>query len=240
MKISHFLLIIFSFFLAGYVIYIGQTVYQPSVIAREVEEKAEDVNKDRLIELKKKQLILYEEMLLNSVDNNKLHELQIEAMQLYLISVGGLLGKLDDRADDFHHVANFNDINLDPFLLWAISIHETGAGHSDVVKKYNNVGGLIGANGFIKSNSIYRGIVEMALQIRYNGHYDNVQGLFSRKTTPKTIEQMGAIYCPVGAANDPTNLNQYWVPSVKKHYNGITKLYNEMKEVEFNADYGSL
>ena len=31
-----------------------------------------------------------------------------------------------------------------------------------------------------------------------------------------TVEKLGSVYCPVGAANDPTGLNASWVPSVKK------------------------
>ena len=34
-----------------------------------------------------------------------------------------------------------------------------------------------------------------------------------------TIEEIGAKYCPVGAANDPNGLNKYWV-------GGVTNVYN--------------
>ena len=38
----------------------------------------------------------------------------------------------------------------------------------------------------------------------------------------KSIAQIGAIYAPVGASNDPTGLNNHWVKAV-------TSLYNQYK-----------
>lgn len=34
----------------------------------------------------------------------------------------------------------------------------------------------------------------------------------------KTIAQIGAIYAPVGADNDPNGLNNHWVQGVNKFY----------------------
>ncbi|EDO1100288.1 peptidoglycan DD-metalloendopeptidase family protein, partial [Listeria monocytogenes] len=40
-----------------------------------------------------------------------------------------------------------------------------------------------------------------------------------------TIEKLGAIYAPIGASNDPTGLNQNWVPtvtSIAQKFGGLT------------------
>lgn len=34
-----------------------------------------------------------------------------------------------------------------------------------------------------------------------------------------TIEKIQPVYCPVGAKNDPNNLNKYWSANVTKYYN---------------------
>ena len=34
-----------------------------------------------------------------------------------------------------------------------------------------------------------------------------------------TVDKIGAVYCPVGASNDPYGLNQHWIPNVTKYYN---------------------
>lgn len=47
----------------------------------------------------------------------------------------------------------------------------------------------------------------------------------------KTIAGMGAIYCPVGAANDPNGLNKNWVPSVTSMVNQMGGLYTQPRMV---------
>lgn len=37
------------------------------------------------------------------------------------------------------------------------------------------------------------------------------------------ISFLGKIYAPVGALNDPTGLNKYWIPKVKAYYNSFKK-----------------
>ena len=36
-----------------------------------------------------------------------------------------------------------------------------------------------------------------------------------------TIEQIGAVYAPIGADNDPRNLNQHWVKGVRKYRSSL-------------------
>ncbi|WEG11240.1 glucosaminidase domain-containing protein [Pullulanibacillus sp. KACC 23026] len=101
--------------------------------------------------------------------------------------------------------------NVDPALLMAISQHETGNGTSNAAKEKNNVAGMMGSNGLKSYSSVSDSIMDMAqnLSSNYLG-----KGLTS-------IGQIGAKYAPVGASNDPTGLNNYWVTDVTKNYQTI-------------------
>lgn len=150
---------------------------------------------------------------------------KIRIMEAYLLEHGGNGGALQGRANDFMNVCKFSEINLDPFLMWSISMHETGFGHSDAINNLNNVGGIFKGGRLYKYQSLYRGIVDMMLEIKFNGYYDEVEGLFDGNTTQTTINQLGNIYCPVGASNDPTGLNKHWIPTISKHYNEMLEIY---------------
>ena len=97
---------------------------------------------------------------------------------------------------------------IDPALLAAIAVHETGNGSSKAVKNRNNVGGMMGKNGLMSFNSLQDGIDKMASNLKRN-YID--QGL-------TTIPQIQRKYAPVGEGNDPTNLNSNWVGGVSKYY----------------------
>jgi len=97
------------------------------------------------------------------------------------------------------------------YLLVAISRHETGNWTSKLFKENNNFGGLYNSkeNSFYSYNNLEEGLNAFVnlLTNRYFG-----RGL-------KTIEEIGSVYCPVGAANDPNGLNKNWVPRVTEYYN---------------------
>ncbi|WP_410512042.1 glucosaminidase domain-containing protein [Paenibacillus sp. BR2-3] len=97
---------------------------------------------------------------------------------------------------------------IDPALLAAIAIHETGNGTSNAVKSKNNVGGMMGKNGLMTFSSLAEGIDKMASNLKRN-YFD--QGL-------NTIPSIQKKYAPNGAANDPTGLNNHWVSGVTKYY----------------------
>lgn len=97
---------------------------------------------------------------------------------------------------------------IDPALLAAIAVHETGNGSSSAVKNKNNVGGMMGKNGLMSFSSIEEGIDRMASNLKRN-YID--KGL-------TTIPQIQKKYAPNGAANDPNGLNNYWVSGVTKYY----------------------
>lgn len=95
------------------------------------------------------------------------------------------------------------------YMLMAISKHETGDWTSSIYKNYHNMGGIIGSNGFRQYSSLDEGIEDFV----------NLLDKYYINNGRNTIELIGAKYCPVGASNDPTGLNQHWVPQVTKYYN---------------------
>ncbi|MCJ1909786.1 glucosaminidase domain-containing protein [Planococcus ruber] len=118
-------------------------------------------------------------------------------------------GKLSGAANHFINAGKKYDIN--PNLLSAIAIHETGNGSSNAVNQKNNVAGMMGKNGLRSYDSIEDSIFDMARNLRKN--YLN-QG-------KDTIAAIGAKYAPVGAANDPTGLNNHWTQGVSKQFNNL-------------------
>lgn len=121
-----------------------------------------------------------------------------------------LEGKLSGSAQHFINAGKKYDI--DPGLLTAIAIHETGNGSSRAVNEKNNVAGMMGKNGLRSYASVEDSIYDMARNLRKN--YLN-QG-------KDTIAEIGAKYAPVGAANDPTGLNNHWTKGVSRQFNNLT------------------
>lgn len=101
---------------------------------------------------------------------------------------------------------------IDWMMAVAISKHETGNYTSYAFKSLNNVGGLMywdGKKSTLQSfNSLDKGIDKFISNLKYN-YYD--KGL-------DTIEEIQKKYAPIGAANDPNGLNNYWVKGVSNYY----------------------
>ncbi len=96
-------------------------------------------------------------------------------------------------------------------LLVAISKHETGNWTSYNFKTKNNLGGLWnGKQGTFYSYESLESGIEAFVNLLKNRYFG--KGL-------NTIEEIGSVYCPVGAANDPNGLNKNWVPRVTEYYN---------------------
>jgi hypothetical protein len=102
---------------------------------------------------------------------------------------------------------------ISPAFLAAVSMHETGNGTSNASRYKNNVAGMMGKNGLKSYDSIEESILDMARNLR-NNYLDE------GKTT---IAQIGAKYAPVGAANDPTGLNNHWVKGVQSYLDRMGK-----------------
>ncbi|NRD79403.1 glucosaminidase domain-containing protein [Bacillus sp. BRMEA1] len=102
--------------------------------------------------------------------------------------------------------------NVDPALLAAITKHESANGKSNAAYEKNNVAGVMGSDGLKSYSSVEACIMDTARNLSKN--YLGA-GLSS-------IAEIGHKYAPVGAGNDPTGLNNYWV-------NGVTKFYNQLR-----------
>ena len=93
----------------------------------------------------------------------------------------------------------------------AISRWETGNYTSDAFINKNNVGGMMCSSGLIIYNTLDEGINAFLTNLK-NNYFDI--GL-------DTLEKIQPKYCPIGAENDPNNLNQYWL-------NGVTNIYLQL------------
>ena len=126
-------------------------------------------------------------------------------------------GVFAEYGDDIVEIAE--EKGIDPVLFGAIALHETAYGTSSGVLDKNNPGGLMNPSTNMQSlqrfSTLREGLEAMAATL-YNRIIED--GLV-------TIEQLGEIYAPVGAANDPNNLNQHWIPTMKeltKKLGGLT------------------
>lgn len=120
-----------------------------------------------------------------------------------------LEGKLSGTA--MHFINAGKQYDIDPSLLAAIAIHETGNGSSKAVHEKLNVAGMMGKDGLRSYSSLEESIFDMARNLREN--YLN--------KGKSTIAAIGAKYAPIGASNDPTGLNNHWVNGVSKFYNNL-------------------
>lgn len=102
------------------------------------------------------------------------------------------------------------DYGVDWRLAVAISMHETWDYTSYIFKHQNNVGGLWnGIKGeFYSYETLDAGIEAYISNLKYN-YYDE------GRTTIETIQPK---YAPIGANNDPNDLNSNWIPGVTRRY----------------------
>ena len=108
-----------------------------------------------------------------------------------------------------------DEFNVDPVLFATIAMHETGWGTSRAAILYNNPGGLMGANGLMRFETLEDGMRVMG---RTLNNLINERGA-------TTLEELRDIYAPLGADNDPTGLNYHWLPTVKSianQFGGLT------------------
>lgn len=117
-------------------------------------------------------------------------------------------GVLSGYGDDIIELSQQKGI--DPILFGAIALHETGYGTSNGVVNKNNPGGLMNPETnwqtLQRFPTLRDGLEAMAVTL-YNRIIED--GLV-------TIDQLGEVYAPVGAENDPNNLNRHWIPTMKK------------------------
>lgn len=102
------------------------------------------------------------------------------------------------------------DYGVDWRLAVAISMHETWDYTSYIFKHQNNVGGMWnGIKGeFYSYETLDAGIEAYISNLKTN-YYDE------GRTTIETIQPK---YAPIGATNDPNDLNSNWLPGVTRRY----------------------
>lgn len=88
----------------------------------------------------------------------------------------------------------------------AISKWETGNYTSSVFKTRNNVGGVMCNSGLREYANLEEGITHFLTNLK-NNYFD--LGL-------DTLEKIQPKYCPVGASNDPMELNKNWLSGTNK------------------------
>src|SRR5699024_9020501 len=117
-------------------------------------------------------------------------------------------GVLTGYGDDIIELSE--EKGIDPVLFGAIALHETGYGTSSGVVDKNNPGGLMDPATDWQTLQIFQKLkdrIEAIEDILYNRIIrDGVV----------TIEQLGKVYAPIDAKNDPDNLNKHWVPTMRK------------------------
>jgi hypothetical protein len=111
------------------------------------------------------------------------------------------------------HAATFqkagDNNGIDPRFLMAISMFETGGGKSSAFRNKKNAMGVSNSKGPIKFNSRDDSIYSMARKLASStGPYRNAN----------TIAEIGAIYSPPGAGNDPNGTNHSWPSQVAAFY----------------------
>jgi hypothetical protein len=95
------------------------------------------------------------------------------------------------------------------YKILAISKHETGNWTSKIFIERHNFGGIIRNGKFESYENNEQGIKDMIHVLK--DYY------FARGKN--TLEDIQKSYCPIGASNDPTGLNNYWLPRVTQYYN---------------------
>lgn len=104
---------------------------------------------------------------------------------------------------------------IDPVIMLAIMIQETGWGKSTAIVEHNNPAGLMQGSTIITYSTLDAGIKAQGVTLNHL--------IIGRGLT--TIEKLGSVYAPVGASNDPYGQNKDWVPGVTalvKQLGGLT------------------
>lgn len=117
------------------------------------------------------------------------------------------LGGLGQYSQAFYDAGRKHGV--DPKLLMAIAMHETGKGTSVAFLGKNNAMGISPNGGGPRAFSSVEESIDYAARLLKKHYLD--KGL-------TTIAAIGRKYAPAGAGNDPYGLNKHWVSGVSKYY----------------------
>jgi hypothetical protein len=111
---------------------------------------------------------------------------------------------LKPHAQDYIDAAKEHGLN--PRVLAAISALETGGGTSNAFRNKRNAMGISDSSGPTEQPSVRDSIFRQAKTL------SKAEGPYAKA---KTIEEIGAIYAPPGAENDPKGTNGGWADGVR-------------------------
>lgn len=188
-KVKKFLIIFFIGFMCG-------LVYSNLFICSDLIAKAETNENKEVIQIdQEEEKSLKTQKNAESESLEKIEELSSECT-------------LDEVSCKIKKVAQ--NYGVDWRLAIAISMHETWDYTSYIFKHQNNVGGMWnGMKGeFYSYDTLDDGIDAYISNLKTN-YYDE------GRTTIETIQPK---YAPIGAKNDPNDLNSNWLPGVTRRY----------------------
>ena len=148
------------------------------------------------------------ETLQNEIDN-LLMQIKAKDNEIARLKV---IAKLNDIEKSIYNKSIESELTHEQaILVVAISKHETGNWTSNLYKNNNNFGGIYNSKEqkFYSYESNDKGLQAFVNLLKNNYFGKDLD----------TIEEIGAKYCPIGASNDPTGVNQHWVPKVTQYYN---------------------
>jgi hypothetical protein len=119
---------------------------------------------------------------------------------------------LKPHAQDFIDAGREAGIN--PRVLAAISMFETGRGTSKAFREKKNAMGISNSSGPTEQTSVRDSILYMARRMAAT------DGPYAKANT---LEEIGGIYAPVGAENDPRGTNGGWADGVRMHLRNLSK-----------------
>ena len=163
-----------------------------------------EVKESKILSLIKKNTKLSEENKNYSELKAELEKVKAENQKLRTIDSLNTI-----ESDIYNKAVEVGLTHEQAILVIAISKHETGKWTSNAFKNKNNFGGVMCSTG-LKIYNTYNEGLEAFVKLLKNRYFD--KGL-------NTIEKIGGVYCPIGATNDPTGVNQYWIPNITKFYN---------------------
>ncbi|HDL0548069.1 CHAP domain-containing protein [Staphylococcus aureus] len=137
-------------------------------------------------------------------------------------------GELEGKSDKIVEIAKKNKIPQNLFMAIIASESMWGKGENATIQK--NPLSVMGTKSI--HDSTYSSVEE-----GLNDGAKNLYDLYISKglTTPKKI---GAKYAPIGASNDPTNMNARWVPTVTKIMSSLSEGNSSVK-VDCSSQSGS-
>lgn len=112
--------------------------------------------------------------------------------------------------------------DVDPALLLSIAKVETANGTSSAFRNKNNAMGVSPNGGGPRAFGSVKESIDYMTRILAKNY------IGKGKTN---IADIGAIYAPEGASNDPHNTNGTWSSGVSNHYNKIKKQQNEYTQL---------